>query len=113
MQEIKPTWKMAYIVIRRHAFLSAFLLLGCLFMGAAVVSLVLILKGEPVSLDILNQIYIKYKGFIAWLLFALYAYPVSLYAAIRSWQYKYKDFRIVIYQTAQPESRGGMDKVAS
>jgi hypothetical protein len=113
MQEIKPTWKIAYTVIRRHALISALLLLGCFLVGTVVVSLALILQGEEVSFTILHQIYGKYKGFISWLLFALYAYPVSLYAAIRTWQYKYKDFRFVIYQTAQPESRDGIDKVAS
>ena len=113
MQEIKPNWKIAYVVVRRHALISAVVLFGCFLVGTAVVSLVLMLQGEVVSLNVLHQIYIKYKGFISWLLFTLYAYPVSIYAAIRAWQYKYKNFRFVIYQVAQPESRVGMDNVAS
>jgi len=113
MQEIKPDWKIAYIVLRYHTIISAGLLLGCFILGTAFVSLVLHVQGEVVNLDVLHQIYIKNRGLISSMLFALYAYPVSYYAAIKSWQHKYKNFHIVIYQRVQPESKAGIDNVAS
>ena len=113
MLEVKPTWWMAYTVLRRHAMISARILFCVLLLGAGILSLVFVLQGKPISLDILRQIYIKNRGFILWLLLMIYMYPVSMYAAIRSWQYKYKKFRIIIYETPHPGTKAGVDNVSS
>lgn len=104
---------MAYTVIRRHTFISSLILSSLIMIGIGVLSLIMVLQGQPVSLEILYQIYMKYRPVVWRIIFMIYMYPVSLYAAIKSWQYKYKDFRIVIYKTSHPGTKVSMDNVSS
>lgn len=104
---------MAYTVLRMHIFISVLILSFLSLIGFAILSSVMVLQGKPVSLEILYQIYIKYRPLIGRLIFMIYMYPVSLYAAIKSWQYKYRDFRLVIYETSAPGPKARMDNVSS
>ena len=61
MQEIKPTWWIAHKIIRRHAMIAGLLLLLVMLLGAALISLILVWRGEAVSLDILREIFMKYR----------------------------------------------------
>ncbi|MBX9587381.1 MAG: hypothetical protein K2X50_08995 [Gammaproteobacteria bacterium] len=113
MREIKPTWRIAHTIARRHAMIAGSLMTIVILVGAAVISLILASRGEVVSLHNLYEIFIKYQPLFIRGLLMIYLLPVNLLSIILALQYKYKRFRVVIYATAQPERRGWMANIAS
>ncbi len=112
MREIKPTWRIAQTIARRHALIAGSLMTIVILVGAAVFSLVLASRGEVVSLHNLHEIFIKYQPLFVRGLLLIYLLPVNLFSIILALQYKYKRFRVVIYATAQPEPRRWIDNIA-
>lgn len=113
MQEIKPTWEMAYRIMRRHTFVSGCITLTIIVLATLILSLVLHLRGEAVSIAVLREFFMKYRPFITWSLVHIHLFPVNMYASRRALQYKYRGFRVVVYATAESEVKVGMDNVSS
>lgn len=112
MREIKPNWRIAHTIARRHAMIAGSLMMIAILIGVGVISLVLISKGQPVSLHKLHEIFINYKPLFVRGMLMIYLLPVNLLSIILALQYKYKRFRVVIYAVAQPERRKWIDNIA-
>lgn len=112
MREIKPNWRIAHTIARRHAMIAGSLMTIVILIGAAVMSLVLMCQGQVVSLHNLHEIFIKYQPLFVRGILLIYLLPVNLISIILALQYKYKRFRVVIYATTQPERKRWIDNIS-
>ncbi len=112
MLEIKPNWRIAHTIARRHGMIAGSLMMIVILLGMAVMSLVLVHQGQAVSLHNLHELFIKYQPLFVRGMLLIYLLPVNLFSIILALQYKYKRFRVVIYATAQPERKKWIDNVA-
>jgi hypothetical protein len=115
MQEIqvKPTWKMARVVLARHNFIAGSLMLAVILLGTGIVALVLYCQGEVVSLAALHEILVKYQPAIVWVLLTIMLFPVNIYTVTKTIQHNYRGFRVGVYVTPQPLKEATMDNVSS
>lgn len=112
-REIPPSWKIANAVIRVHVLwalgTTATLTLGLI----SFIALFIYLRGGVVSVDVLYDILLKYRGIFLWLLASFHLGPVTLYAVIRSFTHKYRKFRVVIYAVDKPVKGAKMANVST
>jgi hypothetical protein len=111
--QVKPTWKMARVVLARHNFIAGSLMLAVILLGTGIAALVLYFRGEVVSLSALHEIFVKYQPAILWLLLTIMLFPVNIYTVTKTIQHNYRGFRVGVYVRPQPLKDAEMDNVSS
>lgn len=103
MTEIKPSWKIAQQISRRHTLISLkiFLPLWILVIITAILSLKIL--GYPQSGVILKQFYDAHRTIIVCLVAFIYFIPINFYAIIQIFKVDFKDFKLHILQKKNTE----------
>ena len=96
MNEIKPNWKIAAQVSWLHSTWSG-QITGLLFILFLITSsIVLVIKGQHLTFDLLVSFLIKYKAIIIPALLLIHFIPVNLFAITKVLQHHYPGFSIQI-----------------
>lgn len=97
MNEIKPTWKIAQQISKRHTFISLKIALP-LFFGAILIS-ILILKalGYQNAGLTLHEFYNVHRRVITSILLFIYLVPINFYAIMKIFSAEFQRFQLKIF----------------
>jgi hypothetical protein len=99
MNEIKPNWKMARQISRRHTLISSGLTTALLLSSNAIAWIILKLMGYPNAYHEMKLLIKQYQREISYLVLFIHLVPVNLYAIILTVRYHFRTFRIAVLPT--------------
>lgn len=107
MQEIKPNWRMAREISGRHTIISGKLTNLVILAALLVLTVVFLVQGKSLSFGLYLSFIGEYRQFILPGILFFHFGPANLYGIIKTLQYKFPNFRIVIYGHKQPIENDG------